>query len=451
MSRCDLQIEFYRPDRVFRTGDKVQGWVRVNVDRNVRCRNLNLVARWGTHGQGNPARKNYFQDTLFQGQWIPGEKYEYTFEFEPPPEPLTYHGHYLNVDHFVLVRADIPWALDPRCEEDFLWLPGSVVPAASTESPPPRQVVQSVVRGIFLLISAALLLCGLFFLTRVLWLGIFLLLVPWLLLGFAWRQEIARWRLGPVEWQVPGQISPGQSLTTRVSVGPGRRAAIRDISLRLAGRETVVSGSGSSQSTYRHELVSQTFFLARDPASRPNEVLDLEHTLTFPDIEAWSIDLPNNQVLWSLRLRIRLGWWPDWTWNRTIRLTPEPVLPVNENPAFQPESTGQLIELIGQLAAVESDQSAIDRLIAENGQRLFDVHLSVGQVTATEEQFDDPEYAHGRTMLGTLNASNRTVSVRVTRKQNEMLDSLLRGASWSCTGVVTGWNPRTRLAEVLAF
>ena len=40
--------------------------------------------------------------------------------------PLTYRGEYLNIDHYVDVRIDIPWSLDPKASEEFLVLAGGI-------------------------------------------------------------------------------------------------------------------------------------------------------------------------------------------------------------------------------------------------------------------------------------------------------------------------------------
>ncbi len=451
MPTCDLQIEFYRPDRTFRTGESVQGWVRVRVDRPVRCRSLHLLAHWGTRGRGNPTRRNYYQETLFQGQWKPEEQYEYSFEFEPPAEPLTYHGHNLNIDHFVSVRADIPWAPDSRREETFWWRPGSRVPPTPPAGATHLRIMEKLFQSLVLLASIILGLAAVFFLARRQWYGILLPAAPLALVWFAFRHKIARWRLGPVQWDVPDQATPGHVLTTKVSIGPGHQPRIRDIRLRLAGSEVVVSGSGSSRNTWHHELASQQFLLAKEPAWQPQQALEVQHTLTFPESAAWSIDLPDNQVSWVLELQIRLGWWSTWSQSRTIRLVPVAVHVVGDNPAFRSETGIRLVEMLGQLAAAGTDQAGIDRLLASLGQRLFDVEITIIDVAATAGQIDDPEYANGRTLSGRLNGAQPVVNIRVTQQHNGQLDRLKPGQSWTGTALITSWDPQSRVAGLLAI
>ena len=125
MAKCDLAIEFERSDRRYRPGETVSGKVTVQVNAKVQCNGLTVKRLWHTHGKGNYAEgSDSVEEVVFSGEWWPGETHAYPFAFEVPAAPVSYHGEVLNVDHYVAARADIPWAIDPKAEEDFLLLAG---------------------------------------------------------------------------------------------------------------------------------------------------------------------------------------------------------------------------------------------------------------------------------------------------------------------------------------
>ena len=114
MASLETEIEFTHPDKRFRTGQHVTGVVRMQANQKLKCRSVQLVACWETHGPGDITRENYHQEILRSGDFAEGEAGEFPFDFAPPNHPLTYHGHLVNVDHYVLVRADTPWDRAPH-------------------------------------------------------------------------------------------------------------------------------------------------------------------------------------------------------------------------------------------------------------------------------------------------------------------------------------------------
>jgi len=123
MSKCDLQIVFERDDRTYRGGDEVSGTVYVQVNQDVETNGIVLERFWQTHGRGNTATGPKERNVLFQGDLRAGQSLSYPFRFTAPDGPPTYHGRYLNVDHYVHVHVDIPWAIDPKLKEEYVLLP----------------------------------------------------------------------------------------------------------------------------------------------------------------------------------------------------------------------------------------------------------------------------------------------------------------------------------------
>jgi hypothetical protein len=320
MSKCDISVEFRPADRQYRTGATVQGLVRVEVHEDVQCRGLALNAFWKTHGRGNTARQNYFHQTFSEGSWQAGQTLEFEFEFTPPLTPLTYHGRYLNIDHYVSVRADIPWSIDPRCEEEFLWQAGSQVPELA-EAAPVLESRSGCGRTIGLLVAAGLAVAAVLVAVVAGLQAGWLLLIPAALLTFlCLRRRLAERKLGEVKWGTLATAFAGEAMPSLLQIGPLGNVKIREVTTAVRGIEQVVSGSGTDTTTHTHSLHNEQRILVSAPKTRRGEVLELEPELLFPQSSAWSVDLPDNRVIWTVTLAIRLAFWPDWVETREVTL-----------------------------------------------------------------------------------------------------------------------------------
>ncbi len=453
MSKCDIEIEFYRPDREFRAGEKVQGWIRITVNKKLKCKGLHLNVFWKTHGRGNTTRKNYHQQNLFQGDWEVGETFEYSFEFDAPASPITYHGKYLNIDHYVSVRAEVPWALDPRREEEFLVRPGSVM----AEVPESQPVIESGSSwGMYLGIAfgLGLVALALLFTLKTNLLFLLLLLPAVLILFLSLRSKLAISKLGQVEWTTKSHVHAGVAMPSTLNIGPLGNVDISKITMRVLGNESVVSGSGTNKTTYSHVVYDQTEIILENESHRSGETIQLQPNITFPETDAISVDLPDNRITWHATLAIRLVRWPDWVQTRSIQLLPgvgstEPV--ENPNPAFDALTLQELIDVIQGLDSLGSDHAKIDQAIAENASMLFTVSIEIDEIESSGAEFEDPEYANGRTVAGKLIGTDYYISLQLPQRFNQQIDRLDRGHSWNGVGALIRWQPLTSQMTMLGI
>ncbi len=453
MNRCDLSIEFSHADREFQTGEGVRGQVHVVVNKDLRCRGLQLSCFWKTHGRGNTTRQNYYQQMLFQGNWQEGETYTYPFEFQPPLAPLTYHGRYLNIDHYVAVRADIPWAVDPRGEEEFMWRVGREAPKPANEEP-----VLDAGGGCGR--RFGLLLAGLLGLLTVLLpalgMGIWFLLLalPAAVLAFlSWRSALAERKLGAVQWGTLGTAYPGETLPALLQVGPLGNVKIREITATLVGVESVTSGSGTDAKTHTHELHREHQIIASAPVTRRGTVLELQPQIRFPDIDAFTVNLPDNTITWSLTLAIRLVGWPDWVQRREVILVGRPRSTDHAplSPQLQQLASPDLAGLTRQLIRMGNDSSLIDEVLANQGQQLIRYTLPVDRVLATVSDFTDPAYVNGRTLQGRLVESDIQITLQLPARYNPALDQLTIGDLWSGSAAALDWDPVQKRLTLLGI
>ena len=117
MSKCDISIEFDAENRTYRGGETVSGRVLVEVNKDLTSNGIKLIHFWQTHGYGNTDAGERVEEMLdTDSQLFAGEVRTYPFSFVADRQPLTYHGHYVNIDHYVRVEVDVPWAIDPKLE-----------------------------------------------------------------------------------------------------------------------------------------------------------------------------------------------------------------------------------------------------------------------------------------------------------------------------------------------
>lgn len=342
MPSCNLSIEFDRRDRAYRTGEIVSGRLRIRVSRDVTCRKVTLKGYSQTHGRGNRARTHYFNRVHEGGDWVAGKVYEIPFEFEAPHYPLTYRGEYLNVDHYVHAQVDIPWAFDPKLEEDFVLVPGT--PCHYANSLPS---IQEALTGAAKQRSAGAVLGGLFLVIGVLaaWptRGFSLLFAAFsliLLIGPI-RRRMATARLGEVV--VHGfdeRVTPGERLDVELHLTPRGNAHIDAVQVTIKGQEVVVSGSGTDRRTHTHTFWEDRFNLHHDLAVQAHAPVNFRGAIQLPESTAYTLAMSDNTIVWSAKVHIQLRGHPDWVHTYIIQVVPPGTASVTPGGALPPKRKG---------------------------------------------------------------------------------------------------------------
>jgi hypothetical protein len=334
MSKCDLSIRLEDPDLVRRPGDVLKGEVTVEVIEACTCRELALTCGWRTHGKGNRAEGVKEKAVLFQGEWPPGMPQRYPFEFKVPRGPATYHGKLLNVDWVLRARADIPWAIDPKAEADFLVAAEEEgeYDYGPTYKPPAELYVAAdkglgcklTVFGLFAAIGAAVLLAfwsqGCF---PVVFGSIFLVAGLGAILGALWR-GIAQKKLGVPEVRIGASTArPGDMVPVSVKIRPRAPVRLEGVTAELRGTEVVVSGSGTNRTTHRHVFHQAKETL--DPGGRelpPGEELTIGGVVQVPGQAPPTFSASDNDLRWVVEVHIGIAGWPDWKREYPVSIRP---------------------------------------------------------------------------------------------------------------------------------
>lgn len=430
MAKCDLSIELEEPDRLYTGGDVVRGVVTVQADSNVRCKALEIQTIWATHGRGNVDRGTGQSTIAYEGEWQAGQTYRYPFQLQCARWPPSYHGHYLNVDHYVEARAQIPWAFDPKASVPFR-LQAVDGPEAKAVKASQKGCGGAVGGGIIGAIALIFLLVML--INPFLW-----ILGALFGVGSAVWWFIFRWmpshRLGPVQYQFASlRLAPGQTLRGELTIQPPRPIEINEVTLNLSAKEVCVSGSGSNKTTHRHTVFEKQYLLATGGMLPAGTTTRWPIEAPLPSEPIYSLDLSDNDLTWTLELRINVPRWPDWKRSETLIVVPPTALQLPAGTAAAAATAADALsgELARGTAATDSP--------APLGQPLSNSSLA-GAGTAAVPR---PERAWSGSS-GEADAAGITFeetighiwSVREDDEQAEMLVEAVRGLSFPLSAIV---------------
>lgn len=345
MAKCDLSIELDDPQGFHLGGGTVTGRVRVSADADVNCNGLEVRSEWKTHGRGNVASGTVGTVTLYSGEWRSGETNEYRFELPIADWPPSYHGHFLNVDHYVEARARIPWAFDPKASVPFLVRPTCGPEGATKQSRAVEvQGIAGCMIGAFMLAFVGMFVFGMgaAFAAQPIIL-LFMAAVP-AIGGLIWfvKAVLPKFLLGDVSCELDTeQVSPGATIRGKLVITPRRNVSINAITLHFLGSEKAISGSGSSRTTHTHVFHDQLDTLQPATTLAAGKVHVFPFAATVPDDAPYSLELDDNELLWNATLRVDIPRWPDWIKNLKVSVVPSGRT-VDEEPHLTPSGAAEV-------------------------------------------------------------------------------------------------------------
>ncbi len=324
MSKCNIQISFDRADRTYRGGETVSGEVRISVNQDIRCNGIVLTRYWKTHGRGNTdhGEKHTFQ-LAEMAPLQAGEELRLPFEFQSELWPLTYHGDYIYLDHYVHVGVDVPWSIDPKQEEEFILLPGERPPEFTGERGEVVEIEkpQAESGGIAKIIGYSILAIILVMLSIA-----FFMIIPFLLVGgggyWIWKKMIAS-RVGEVDLKIPHVVvGPAEQLPVELSFTAKKAFPINGIFVKVFAQESATSGSGTNKTTHHNTIHEEVHTLRPDGMLTAGEVVSENVLIDLPETSAWSLDEGSNEVKWQVEARIDIPRFPDWSKKTGLQMVP---------------------------------------------------------------------------------------------------------------------------------
>ncbi len=453
MAKCDLTIELDDPETVHPGGGTITGVVHVRVDADVNCKGLEVQSGWRTHGRGNVAADTTATMTLFAGEWNAGESVEYRFELPIANWPPSYHGHHLNIDHYVDARAKIPWGIDPKASAPFMMRPSRGPEGLKTQSiknaievkGPIGCVIAMVILGIVMLGFGAILVeLGIF--------ALFFLIVP--LAGFGYwffRFFLPKFLLGEVQYQLASEnVSPGQEMTGELIIRPRRNVSINGVTLKFQAREQCVSGSGSNRTTHKHVFVEQLDTLQGSTTLMAGQEHRFPFSVQLPDNAPYSIDLDDNDLIWSTTLRVDIPRWPDW-----VKEIPIMVVPSGKPVEIQPHQPPQAAAVAAQddpsdggitfgetashLWSVRGDRDQLETLVEAVTGLTFELEAQVERRLLYAGDDDPHVYKDGYAVWARYTDPELPMVLYVPHELADEFEQIGRDL-WRGRGTIVGWD-----------
>jgi hypothetical protein len=500
MSKCQIDIQFDRPDRTYRGGETVQGTVRISVQENVNSKGIKLIHRWKTHGRGNADTGPEESIPLAGPQLLTaGEQLEIPFAVTAATHPVSYRGHLIYIDHYIRVEVDVPWARNPSADEEYILTPGA---------PPPQMTGQRDSRISFKVEPAAsmgwigyLILgtLGVVLLAVIAAFAFFLLPVILAVAAFFWiRHQALSARLGKVDVSMPHLVvAPGEAWPVSIRFTARKSFLVNSITLKLEAQESAASGSGTQKTTHTHKLLSESHVIREGGPLAAGEVVDEKLTIRFPDTEAFSFDASDNKIKWNAEIRIDIPRFPDWSKSEDLQVVPaeffnrlgtflgpshgsalpQPQLPISpavamagamgqrdvndvidtreeydDSSAFDDDTRdvhsgppltipSNIEELVAQLDAVGRNSNKQPDIIANAVDTIFEVSIVIDRIVSSIGSLDvDEQHANGKSVVGTIQGTRQAIQVLTTEDHNTELEGFRRGDVWQTEIALIGWD-----------
>ena len=479
MSKCDISIKFDRPDRTYRGGETVSGEVHVQVNKDITSDGIHLTSFWKTHGYGNTDGGGDHSETLAdKSQLTAGQTMTFPFSFVADRQPMTYHGHHINVDHYVKVAVDVPWAFDPKDEEEFILLPGKRPPEVTGQrdemvvfaSNSSMKLPPGCMKALWIFMYIALAVMAV----------VFLPLIPIVLLVLAafWaRKKMLASRLGKVELQTPHLVvGVGEDWPLELQFTPKKNCQINGIEVKIRCRESATSGSGTNKTTHHHLVLEKIHVLELADELTSGELFDRRYSVPFPETGAYSLYKGSNRIEWTVEVRIDIPAFPDWKSKQTVQVLPAEFLdeiaaqaqgdhrdsvqqsapaaeapsdfaaepPPAAEPAAVPEPTtapsqsSPLLPLVEQIRAADRFGDERERIVESWSDRELDITVEIDRVSSTFSSDAAEAYRNGWTVTGTVAGTEQAIEVLTPADRS--VDGLGRGEQWPTRIVVSKWN-----------
>jgi hypothetical protein len=464
MSECDITIEFDKADRSYQAGETITGKVRLTPKARMHRHKVMIEIVWATRGRGNGNGATGDGLEYAGRHFQPGQTVEYEFRFTAPPGPLTYHGHYLKIDHYIKVRLETPGHRDHEVGKEFILLPG---PTCKPSQPPHSvstvgQRPKNMGCAVAAIVAAAiaLMLTGLpptvGFVLIVGAFGIFKLF------GGSQAEKL----LGKTTLSLSrNSVAPNEWLPVSVEFSPTRSIKIDGVVAILRGYEQVISGSEGKRKTHTKTIFQKQYPISGSLRLPPGRQV-ISGDIPIPKTGAWTFCAEDNRLIWEVTMRVYIPDRPDWSASTELKLhpiasetlvpcqviqtpSPPPVRTITPTPVAEPSGAPASIPLEPipvepKPAAdgpayerdlqeiMESDRFGSQRgdLVAKASGRTYDLEITTKSSSWTLESTMPLEYRNGRTVIAAVeNTASAEITVYFPEEANQEIDKLPAGTT----------------------
>jgi hypothetical protein len=377
VAKCDLQLRLDKIEVLQK--EMITGVVRVRVNKDCRCKALLLESRWVTSGKGDTNSGKGPAQNLFEGKWQADQEHEYRFSLPTSAGPCTYRGQLINLNWHLRVRADIPWAIDPKDKASFILSPGPVSnyhAGSAYEAPLPggsnhwahlQKMAGGLILGVLLAAAGLSVALKAEHPPTV----VLVILFGGALAGFLFGLSgpllrlIAGRKLKRVSVDLKRTVfTPGQAVELGIHFLGERSLPLDRVRVSLIATEAatykVSSGTGSNRRTSyrtdRRNVLSKQRFPKPDPRDvRYGRPVDLQVEFDLPHNAPLTLAASFNRISWLVKVELILKEWPDWKMDYAIAVLPAPdwePKPVVDQASAGPKFGGDGRLLAGEIQPV---------------------------------------------------------------------------------------------------
>lgn len=101
----------------------MQGTVQIVPQENINAKAVYVRLEWHTEGRGDRDTGQVAQAQIGGGQLSANQPLVQGFNFQLPPSPWSFAGHYINIVWTIKVVIDIPFASDLNASQVFVLAP----------------------------------------------------------------------------------------------------------------------------------------------------------------------------------------------------------------------------------------------------------------------------------------------------------------------------------------
>ena len=326
--------------------------------------------------------------------------------------------------------------------------------------------------------------------------ALFLLPIILIVVGFIWvKKKALKSRLGEVEVSVPHVVvAPTEDWTFGIRFTPRKSFVVNSIYAELIAEESATSGSGTNKTTHKHKVLTEKHILREGGLLDLEALVDEKITITFPATNAYSFELSDNSLKWTVNFCIDIPGFPDWTHTESLQVVPieflgeqarlltptsdssrtafsesvpfdpvpaisplgvearktiavqsisPPALALEEHRSVSsenlpPESIEELLSLLESAGRNSTQRSLI--LEAAAGE-VYDITVAIDRIsTSLGITNAAPKFSNGKTVIGQIAGTQRSIEVVAPEAMNSELESFRRGDTWQSSVTITGWD-----------
>jgi hypothetical protein len=120
----------------------------------------------------------------------------------------------------------------------------------------------------------------------------------------------------------PSEAYQGEQVTCRLQFHTKRAVYLDNIAAMITAEEVAVSGGGTNQNTYKKTVYKHVFIKPYAEELMAGRSVNFEGILSIASTAPATFKATNNNISWSVKVKITFKRWPDWQTTIPIRVLP---------------------------------------------------------------------------------------------------------------------------------